>query len=82
MAKITSLSDQQKLTLAQFDSLPDSAKVDVKIVAMVKGVSVATVWRMVERKQIPAPVREGKRCTRWRVSDVRGGANDEEKQAA
>lgn len=56
-----------------FDRLPDSALVDVKTVAFVRGVSVATVWRQ-SRKGIfpkPEPSQPGTRATRWLVSKVR-----------
>ena len=66
-------TEQRGLSAAitNFDQLPDSARVDVKVVATILGVSVATVWRMVERKELAEPKRLGKRCTRWTCGDIR-----------
>ena len=33
-------------------------------------VSERTIWRMVKRGRIPAPLRLGARATRWRLSDL------------
>lgn len=58
--------------LQNFDSLPDSALVDVKTVAALRGISVPTVWRHVRKGLIPQPQRAGTCCTRWLVGDLRG----------
>lgn len=42
---------------------------DVKKVAEMLDVSVATIWRLVKRGQLAEPVKVGG-ATRWRMSDV------------
>ena len=54
-----------------FDRLPDTALVDVKTVAILFGRSVPSIWRDVDAKRLPAPVRAGPRCTRWIVGNLR-----------
>lgn len=54
-------------TLAAFDSLPDSALIDVKVVSGVFGCSENTAWRRYGRLAIKVSPQQ----TRWRVSDVR-----------
>jgi predicted DNA-binding transcriptional regulator AlpA len=58
-------------SLKLFDSLPDSAHVQVRTVAAVVGVSEATVWRMVKRNQLPTPKKLSERATRWNVGALR-----------
>lgn len=57
--------------LTHFDSLPDSANVRVRVVAALCGCSTATVWRMVKRRQLPAPRRTSERVTAWNVGELR-----------
>ena len=54
-------------TLAVFDSLPDSALVDVKVVSGVFGCSENTAWRRYGELSIKVSPQQ----TRWRVADVR-----------
>lgn len=56
-----------------FDRLPDSALVDVRTVALVRGVSIATVWRQARKGVFPGPEpsNPGTRSTRWRVGKIR-----------
>lgn len=58
-------------SLKQFDSLPDSAHVQVRTVAAVVGVSEATVWRKVKQGTLPAPKKVSARATRWNVGELR-----------
>jgi prophage regulatory protein len=44
--------------------------VTARDVAELLCVSPRTVWRWASSGQLPAPVRVGPRCTRWRVSDL------------
>ncbi len=53
-----------------FDSLPDSAHVDVRVVAMLYGKSVTSIWRDVKEGRIPRPVKFGG-ATRWNVGVLR-----------
>jgi predicted DNA-binding transcriptional regulator AlpA len=57
--------------LANFDTLPDSAHIDVRAVAGLFGCSVPTVYRRARAKQIPAPRKFGS-STRWNVGEIRG----------
>ena len=54
-----------------FDTLPDSAHIDVKAVAAIRGNSVAQVWRDCKSGRMPAPTRFSPRCTRWKVGTLR-----------
>jgi len=56
--------------LVSFDSLPDSAHVDVRTVAGLYGCSVPTVWRRVAAGLIIAPRKFG-HSTRWNVGQLR-----------
>lgn len=57
--------------LANFDSLPDSALVDVKVTAAVLGRSPSSVWRDARLGKLPAPIKAGPACTRWKVGAIR-----------
>ncbi|MDE1947401.1 MAG: transcriptional regulator [Burkholderiales bacterium] len=56
--------------LQSFDTLPDSAKVPVQVVAAVEGVSVVTIWRRAAAGLLPQPEKIGG-TTRWTVGDLR-----------
>ncbi len=57
--------------LAAFDTLPDSALIDVRIYALLLGCSQNTIWRRVKAGILPAFVHASPQQTRWRVGDVR-----------
>lgn len=57
--------------LAAFDSLPDSALIDVGSYSMLLGCSTNTIWRRAAAGMIPKPIRVSPQQTRWRVGDVR-----------
>ncbi len=57
--------------LKNFDSLPDSALVRQPVVEALFGYSAATVWRMVKKGKLPAPLRLAERITTWNVGDLR-----------
>ena len=57
--------------LANFDSLPDSALVDVKVTAAVLGRSQSSIWRDARLGKLPAPIKAGPACTRWKVGAIR-----------
>lgn len=59
-------------TLAAFDSLPDSALIDVKVVSGVFGCSENTAWRRYGALAIKVSPQQ----TRWRVADVRKALAD------
>jgi hypothetical protein len=54
----------------EFDRLPDSAYVDVRVVALLHDCAPITVGRRVTRGEIPAPHKIGAH-RRWLVSDLR-----------
>lgn len=58
--------------LANFDQLPDSANVDVHVVAGLHGSGVSTVWARLKRNDplIPKPRKFG-HSTRWNVCELR-----------
>lgn len=58
--------------LAAFDSLPDSALIDVKVVSGVFGCSENTAWRRYGSLAIKVSAQQ----TRWRVADVRKALAD------
>lgn len=58
-------------SLANFDALPDSALVDVKTVSAVLGRSPSSVWRDARLGKLPAPLKTGPACTRWKVGAIR-----------
>jgi excisionase family DNA binding protein len=33
-------------------------------------ISVRTVWRMLERQELPQPIRYNRKLVRWRVTDI------------
>lgn len=68
------MKSKNELPLAarRFDELPGSALVDVRVVALVFGVSVATVWRRSASGLLAKPTRAADtNTTRWKVADVR-----------
>lgn len=54
-----------------FDTLPDSARIPLKVVCGILDWSQATIWRKVKSGQFPSPTKYGPRSVRWSVSDVR-----------
>lgn len=65
------LSEAAALSVAQFDTLPDSAIIRDRGVAAVLGISRNSVWRWVREGRLPHPVKIGARTTGWKVGDVR-----------
>jgi predicted DNA-binding transcriptional regulator AlpA len=67
------LADQKaKLptALQNFDTLPDSAHIDVQCLAALRGRSVASTWRDLRQGLVPPPKKFGA-STRWNVGEVR-----------
>lgn len=56
---------------AEFDSLPDSALIDVRVYARLLDCSPNTVWRRAAAGVLPKPLKVSPHQTRWRVADVR-----------
>ena len=59
------------LRVQHFDTLPDSALMNVGEVSLLSGKSIATLWRDVQAERIAHPIKVGPNSTRWRVGDVR-----------
>jgi hypothetical protein len=57
--------------LIRFDALPNAASVDVKTVADLFDVHVATVWVRASNGSLPKPRKFGG-STRWNVGELRG----------
>jgi len=57
----------QSVTTAQN---PD-ALLKVRTTSELVGLSKAQIYRLAREKKFPAPVKLGKRCTRWKAGDVR-----------
>jgi predicted DNA-binding transcriptional regulator AlpA len=56
--------------LADFDSLPDTARAPLPMVCGLFSISKATAWRRVKSGLLPAPIKDGG-STRWVVGDLR-----------
>lgn len=56
--------------LSQFDELPASAHVRLRVVGALFGISTATVWRWSKSGQLPKPVRING-VTLWNVAALR-----------
>ena len=56
-----------------FDELPDSALVDINVIAITDGVSIATAWRRVKDGLLPKPEPKIPKtnATRWQVGKLR-----------
>jgi predicted DNA-binding transcriptional regulator AlpA len=57
--------------LKNFDDLPDSANVRQPVVQALFACSAATVWRMVQRKKLPAPRKITPHISAWNVGELR-----------
>lgn len=57
--------------LRHFDTLPNTANVRLPVVRALLGCSPATVWRMVQRGDLPAPRKLTKQVTAWNVGELR-----------
>lgn len=66
------VSDTNKATIKNFDSLPDSAHVRVRVVAELwGGVTPQTIWRNAKKGLIPAPKKLTPAITAWNVGELR-----------
>lgn len=65
------LSEAAALSVAQFDTLPDTAIIRDRGVAAVLSISRNSVWRWSREGRLPRPVKLGQRVSGWRVGDVR-----------
>lgn len=49
-----------------------------KTIAERYGVSRATVWRWVREGLFPSPLKIGRQCTRWKLSDLEAWESEQE----
>lgn len=68
---ITPKESSLPVALAEFDHMPDSALIDVRVYAGLLSCSPNTIWRRAKAETLPAPIRISTQQTRWRVGDVR-----------
>lgn len=61
---------RQKLQQTVATAKIPEARLNIKIVGELMGVSEATVRRKVAAGFFPAPIKDGARCTRWVAGDV------------
>jgi len=54
-----------------FDALPNSARIPLKVVCEILDWSQATIWRKVKSGQFPPPKKYGPRSIRWSVAELR-----------
>jgi hypothetical protein len=62
---------QVPFAVRNWQDLPDEANVDVKVVALMTGRSIPSVWRDVARGRLAPPRRLTPRCSRWQVGVIR-----------
>jgi len=58
-------------SIAEFDTLPDGALVDLKTVMVLSSRSKSSIYRDIAAKRLSKPVHIGSQAVRWRVGDVR-----------
>ena len=58
--------------IATFDVMPDSALLTVEELVALGFGSPATIWRDVNKKRLPAPIKIGPNRTRFLVGGIRG----------
>ena len=63
--------------LANFDRLPDSAFVRLPVVASLFACSPVTIWRMVQKRTLPAGRKISEGVTAWNVGELRKVLNGE-----
>lgn len=66
------LQERLQRQLALVASMPDEAAIDVQLVSVLRGRSVASTWRDVKAGLLAPPFSAGPRSSRWRLGDVRG----------
>lgn len=68
----TGQTKQESPTIRQQPVTPTSPeqRLDVKDLAAILRRSVSGTWAAVQRGELPAPERYGRRCTRWRWGTV------------
>ncbi len=74
-------TDQQQSTTPL--GLEDSALIDVKAVCLLTGFTTSEpiYRRLREKSGFPEPIRLSKRCTRWRLRDIRAWIEAQGKDA-
>jgi predicted DNA-binding transcriptional regulator AlpA len=63
------------------DRFPLEGRVTVSQVAEFLGIKPETVWKRLRDNQLPRPVVQGPRCTRWDAEEVRASMRKESESA-
>lgn len=71
MSQLTTPEPSIPDALRNFDFLPPSASVRLPVVCGLLSRSPASVWRDVKTGRLPAPHKNGPRCTVWNVGELR-----------
>lgn len=62
----------KKVNITGFDQLPDTALININVVAAIINCGVSTAWRYLALDpDFPKPIRFSKRNTRFKVGDIR-----------
>ncbi|QCB46628.1 AlpA family phage regulatory protein [Hydrogenophaga sp. PAMC20947] len=57
---------------SNFDTLPNSALVNIKMLCAVSDIAESTAWRRCSLEpDFPQPIKLGPKCTRFKVADIR-----------
>ena len=65
--------------ISMFDSMPNSALLNISEIRALAGRSNASIWRDVKAGRLPLPLKIGAGSSRWLVGDVRTYLNGEVK---
>jgi predicted DNA-binding transcriptional regulator AlpA len=68
--KTGALTSTEQRAFEAFGKLPDEAKVSVRVVAAIEGVSPVTIWRRCAAGLLPPPTKDGG-TSRWIVGALR-----------
>lgn len=77
MKSSSNYAQQIQAILANFDNLPDSAFVDLKVISAHRNRSIASTWRDIKANRLPKPHHIGRSARinigEYRKSLVKGG---------
>ncbi len=62
---------QVPFAVRNWEALPDAANVDIRVVSLMTGRSIPSIWRDVSAGRLPQPRRITPRCSRWSVGSIR-----------
>ena len=68
----TQIDKRMRRPLAlKFIDLPDEAFITINLVCDVSGKRTTSIYAAIKDGQFPSPERFGRRCSRWRVGEIR-----------